>query len=316
MNDILVLAEHARGVVSDVTRQAVTAGRELKQNDQRLVVVVIAASPDALTDAVALEGVDEVLAVQAGLAEFNADVVAAALRNVIAERRPAAVLAGHTANVMSVAPRVALTEGLGLASDVMACEFDGDRLVARRLFYGGKVEAELEFPAGSAFLLLRPTVWQPSGPADTQPPVARMSAPDTASRIENVELVNPPAGDFDITKAEIVLALGRGVGEKENIARFEALADKMGVTLAASRPLIDAGWMPKFRQVGQSGVSVKPRLYLAFGISGAVQHIAGIKGSEKIVAVNKDPQAPIFEVADLGSIADIFEVAEELEALW
>jgi electron transfer flavoprotein alpha subunit len=128
-----------------------------------------------------------------------------------------------------------------------------------------------------------------------------------------VEYHEADAGDVDITKADFLLSIGRGVEEADNIPRFTELAERMGATLSVSRPLVDAGWMPSARQVGQSGKTVKPKVYLALGISGAVQHLAGMSGADTIIAVNTDPEAPIFSVADYGAVADLFEVAEELE---
>ena len=126
----------------------------------------------------------------------------------------------------------------------------------------------------------------------------------------------PQVADVDITTADFLLSIGRGVGERENIPRFEELAGKMGATLGVSRPLVDAGWMPASRQVGQSGKTVKPKVYLAFGISGAVQHLAGMKTAGTIIAVNTDPEAAIFNVAHYGATCDLFDVAEELEKLY
>jgi electron transfer flavoprotein alpha subunit len=136
-----------------------------------------------------------------------------------------------------------------------------------------------------------------------------------ASRARHRELREAAKGDVDITTAEFLLSIGRGIGEQENIAMFEELAEKIGATLAVSRPIVDAGWMPNARQVGQSGKTVKPKVYLAFGISGAVQHLAGMKTSETIIAVNTDPEAAIFDVAHYGAVADLFDVAEELTKL-
>src|SRR5205823_9635272 len=135
------------------------------------------------------------------------------------------------------------------------------------------------------------------------------------SRARHRELREAARGDVDITTADFVLSIGRGIGEQENIAMFEELAEKIGATLAVSRPIVDAGWMPNARQVGQSGKTVKPKVYLALGISGAVQHLAGMKTSGTIIAVNTDPEAAIFKVAHFGAIADLFDVAEELEKL-
>lgn len=314
-NEVLVAVEHRRGTITDGSLQAVTAAVELaRSQDSRVVVVAIARNAEGLVPALSVAGVDEVVWTDVASSEFNADEVSLALRAIVEARQPLAVLAAYSANMSSVAPGVAALLGLGFASDVGAVSFEGGALVATRHYYGGKVEAELEFPAGAAIVLLRPTTWAPAE-GSSEPAVTPFVTATTSSRIECVELVDPAGGDMDLSKAEVILAIGRGVGEKENIVRFEQLADRMGVAIASSRPLVDAGWMPKFRQVGQSGVSVKPKLYIALGISGAVQHVAGIKGSDTIVAVNLDPQAPIFEVANLGAVADIFDVADELEAL-
>lgn len=314
-NEVWVAVEHRRGRVTDGSLQAITAAVELSRSQgSRVVVLVIARKADGLVPALSVAGVDDIITMDVENSEFNADEMSVALRAVIEERQPLAVLAAYSANMSSVAPGVAAILGLGFASDVGAVWFEGGALVATRHYFGGKVEAELEFPTGGAIVLLRPTTWAPAE-GSSEPAVASFETPMTSSRIECVELVDPAGGDMDLSKAEVILAIGRGVGEQENIARFEQLADRMGVTIASSRPLVDAGWMPKFRQVGQSGVSVKPKVYIALGISGAVQHVAGIKGSEMIVAVNLDPKAPIFEVATLGAVADIFDVADELEAL-
>jgi electron transfer flavoprotein alpha subunit len=138
----------------------------------------------------------------------------------------------------------------------------------------------------------------------------------SGSRARHQEFVDAATSDVDITTADFLLSIGRGVGDKENLPQFEELADKMGATLSVSRPLVDQGWMPNSRQVGQSGKTVKPKVYLALGISGAVQHLAGMKTSGTIIAVNSDPEAAIFNVAHYGAVADLFEVAEELEKLY
>jgi electron transfer flavoprotein alpha subunit len=210
---------------------------------------------------------------------------------------------------------VAAKLGLGFASDVFAVSRDGDSLVATRAFYGSKVHGEVEFPAGQpVLLLLRPTVWPPAAPGGS-PAVTEHALEPVASRARHVEYHEVEKGDVDITTADFLLSIGRGIGEQENIPMFEELAGKLGATLAVSRPIVDAGWMPNARQVGQSGKTVKPKVYLAFGISGAVQHLAGMKTSETIIAVNTDPEAAIFDVAHYGAVADLFDVAEELAKL-
>jgi electron transfer flavoprotein alpha subunit len=218
---------------------------------------------------------------------------------------------------MGYGPAVAVKLGLGFASDVHGVALEGDAVIATRSFYGSKVSAELEFPgAESVLLLLRPTAWAPAeGRGSGQVTSFEVTAP--ASRARHLELVEATAAaDVDITQADFLLSIGRGIGDKENVEMFRELAEKMGATLSVSRPLVDAGWMPASRQVGQSGKTVKPAVYLAFGISGAVQHLAGMKASGTIIAVNTDPEAAIFNVAQYGAKADLFDVAEELERLF
>jgi electron transfer flavoprotein alpha subunit len=310
MNGSLVVAEHVSGELRDVTRELVTAAREL---GGPVTVAVIAREPDRLD--VNLEGVDEIVNVPVEQEEFENDVYQRALEALIAERRPDAVVLGFTVNSMGYGPAVAAKLGFGFASDVHGLAREGDGVVATRSFYGGKVDAELEFPTGRPVLLLvRPTAFRPaegSGTAST----SELRVDSQPSRARHLEFREAPVGDVDITTADFLLSIGRGIGEQDSIPQFEQLAEKLGAVLSVSRPLVDAGWMPNARQVGQSGKTVKPKVYLAFGISGAVQHLAGMKTSETIIAVNTDPEAAIFKVAHFGAVADLFDVAEELEKL-
>jgi len=310
---VLVVAEHIRGEVRDITRELVTAGRDLGP----VTVAVIGRDPAALVGAVDVDGVAEIVTVQVEPDEFENDVYQRALEALIAERRPRVTLLGFTVNSMGYGPAVAAKLGLGFASDVHGLALEGDAVVATRSFYGSKVSAELEFPgAESVLLLLRPTAWSPAEGAGGAS-ISSFAAPTGPSRARHLEFIEAAASaDVDITQADFLLSIGRGVGEKESIDVFRELSEKMGATLSVSRPLVDAGWMPASRQVGQSGKTVKPRLYLAFGISGAVQHLAGMKTAGTIVAVNTDPEAAIFSVAHYGAVADLFDVAEELEKLY
>ncbi|HYT52973.1 MAG TPA: electron transfer flavoprotein subunit alpha/FixB family protein [Gaiellaceae bacterium] len=310
MNGTLVVAEHLQGKLRDVTRELVTAARGL---GGPVAIAVIAPDPSQFD--VNLEGVDEIVGVPVAQQEFENDVYQQALEALIAERHPDAVLLGFTVNSMGYGPAVAAKLGLGFASDVHGLAREGDAIVATRSFYGGKVDAELEFPAGRAVLLLvRPTAFPPAengGSAAT----TQFAVDVQPSRARHLEFQEAPVGDVDITTADFLLSIGRGIGEQEAIPQFEQLAEKLGAILSVSRPLVDAGWMPNARQVGQSGKTVKPKVYLALGISGAVQHLAGMKTSETIIAVNTDPEAAIFKVAHFGAVADLFDVAEELEKL-
>lgn len=310
---VLVIAEHLQGEVRDVTRELVTAGRELGP----VTVAVIARDPGPLVDAVNVDGVAEVVTVAAGADEFESDTYQQALEALIADRRPRVVLTGFTVNAMGYVAAVAAKLGLGFASDVHGVALEGDSVVATRSYYGGKVHAEVEFPGGETVILaLRPTTWPPAegtGSAST----SSLEVSVSPSRARHVEFVEPAAStDVDITQADFLFSVGRGIGDADALPELESLAGRMGAVLSVSRPVVDAGWMPSSRQVGQSGKTVKPKVYLALGISGAVQHLAGMKTSGTIIAVNTDPEASIFDVAHYGAVVDLFDVVEELEKLY
>jgi len=312
MSGTLVIAEHLRGRLRDVTRELVTAAQDLPRP---VSVAIIAADPGPLAEEADLRGVDEVVSVRAGGDEFENDVYRDALEALLTSRQPEVVLTGFTVNSMGYVPAVASKLALGFASDVFAVSLEVGWVVARRAFYGSKVHAEVELPGGGpVILMLRPTVW---APAEAGGGAARseLSVQVRPSRARHLEFTEAPQADVDITSADFLLSIGRGIGDRENIDRFVRLAEKMGATLSVSRPIVDAGWMPSARQVGQSGKTVKPKIYLAFGISGAVQHLAGMKGSGTIIAVNTDPEAAIFGVAHYGAVVDLFKIVDELEKL-
>lgn len=313
MSGTLIVAEHLHGRLSDVTGELVSAAIGL---GAPVTVAVIAADPGPLADAADLQGVDEIVTVRAGAAEFEVDTYTEAVAALVSERQPDVVLLGFTVNSMSYGPAVAARLGLGFASDVFAISKGANGLVATRAFYGSKVHGELEFGnVPGVVLLLRRTVWPPAEPGGGAARTETEIAPPT-SRARHVEFVEAPATDLDITAVDFLLSVGRGIGDRENIERFGELARRMGAVLSVSRPLVDAGWVPSARQVGQSGKTVKPKVYLALGISGAVQHLAGMKASGTIIAVNTDPEAAIFGVAHYGAVTDLFDVADELEKLF
>jgi electron transfer flavoprotein alpha subunit len=310
---VLIVAEHLRGQVRPITLELVSAAKEL---GEKTAVAVIAKDPASIADQVDVEGVNEIVSVKVEQEEFENDVYQQAVEQLIEERNPRVVLCGFTINSMGFAPALAAKLGTGFASDVFALEAQGANVVATRAFYGSKVQAEVEFPDHErVILLLRPTAW---APAEGQGPgvEAEVSVSVSGSRACHQDFVEVATGDVDITTADFLLSIGRGVGDKENLPQFEELAGKMGATLSVSRPLVDQGWMPNSRQVGQSGKTVKPKVYLALGISGAVQHLAGMKTSGTIIAINSDPEAAIFNVAHYGAVADLFEVVQELEKLY
>jgi electron transfer flavoprotein alpha subunit len=313
MTGVLVIAEHREGRLRDATLEAITAAALLGE----VSVAVIAREPAGLTASVAVTGVAEILHVAVAADEFESDVWIAVAQSLIEERQPRYVVAPWSVDAMGYAPAVAARTGLALATDVYAFEKEAGSLLVDRAFYGGKVEARLTLGSTGAFVLVRPGAFAPAPPTEEAAPVTEIDVTATNRSARHREYLQPMSnGDVDITTAKVLLAIGRGVGEKDNIARFEELAEQMGAEMAVSRPLVDAGWVTSARQVGQSGRTVKPSVYLAFGISGAIQHLAGMRESETIVAVNTDPDAAIFGVAEIGAVADIFDVADELEKLF
>jgi electron transfer flavoprotein alpha subunit len=309
----LVVAEHLKGELRPVTLELVSAAKEL---GGPVEVAVIGKDPHAVAEQANVGGVDEILAVSVEQEEFENDVYQAAVEKLVSERQPKVILTGFTINSMAYGAALAAKLGLGFASDVFSIRDDGGAVIAERAFYGSKVHAEIEFPASDqVFLQLRPTAWPPAEGAGNAT-VTDVSWDPVPSRARHREFVEVAAADVDITTADFLLSVGRGIGDKENLGQFEELAEKMGATLSVSRPLVDAGWVPNARQVGQSGKTVKPKVYLALGISGAVQHLAGMKTSGTIIAINSDPEAAIFNVAHYGAVADLFEIAEELEKIF
>lgn len=312
MTDILVVAESRQGALREVSLELVGAALALKeQAGGRVLAAVIGAGGEAHAGRLARSGVDEVLLVAGAPESFEAHVHEAVLDALIDQERPGLVLLGHTIDSLGVGPALAARLGLGFATDVTALSWE-DGPVARRAGYGGKVEVELDFPDRDVTLLmLRAGAFEAPAEATGEAEVRAVEVAAEA-RTEQLGFREVEAGDVDITKAEFLLSVGRGIEDKDALPQFEELAETMGATLSVSRPLVDAGWVPNARQVGQSGKTVKPKVYLALGISGAVQHLAGMQNADTIIAVNTDPEAPIFRVAHYGAVADLFDVADEL----
>ena len=312
---MLVLGEVTSQGVRPGTLELIGAGRALAQDGAgSLTVAVLDAEAESHADAVNLAGVDQVLAIGSPHEVFEPHVAQAALEALIEQRRPAVVLAGHTVASLGFAAAVAARGKHGFASDTSAVAWGHDGLRASRGAFGDHLTAELEFPGKeTVILLLREGAFEPAeGAGEAELITLALDIADRA-RTEHVEFRDPPTGDVDITTADFLLSIGRGVEDAEQVPELERLAELMGATLSASRPLVDAGWVAGERQVGQSGRVVAPVVYLAMGISGAVQHLAGMSKAKTIIAVNSDPDAPIFTIAHYGAVADLFDIAEQLE---
>ncbi|GAA1809433.1 electron transfer flavoprotein subunit alpha/FixB family protein [Planosporangium flavigriseum] len=313
MSGVLVVTEVVDGRLDESVRELVTAAVAV---GGPVTLGVAAADVDAVLADTAIAGVDEVVTVRLAAGGFDHELQRHAVRAMIEQVTPDVVVLGYTIRAAAYAAALAEELGLGFASDVVGLSRDAGELVAIKPVYGGKVYAELGFASDAAVLVtLRPGVWEQAEVAGAPAAVREVALGGSAvSRVRHVEYL-APAGGVDLKRADVIFSVGRGVGAKENIEKFAEIANKLGAGLGASRPLVDSGWLPAAHQVGQTGVSVKPKLYVAFGISGALQHLAGMSGSKKIIAINTDKDAPIFNVADVGAVADILEVADELKAL-
>lgn len=271
---------------------------------------------DGLAGEIARRQLEKVYAVNHGLlADYTPDAYGIALRQLIAEKKPAYVIFPHTYQVRDFLPKLATALGKVAVSDVVSHRVDNGQLVLVRQLFQGKVNADLRFTGeGPHFASLQAGAWRADRVVEGSAAVEQF-APDMSPeqiRTKPLDLFRESQRAVDLTTAEIIVSVGRGIKEAENIPMVEKLAAALGAELAASRPICDAGWLPMERQVGSSGQTVAPKMYVAVGISGAIQHLVGMKGSRIVVAINKDANAPIFEIADYGIVGDLFQVVPEL----
>jgi electron transfer flavoprotein alpha subunit len=228
---------------------------------------------------------------------------------------PVLLLMPHTGLAVEVAAGLAAAGGYGFGASLQTVSYEG-QLTATRTRFGGKVVERLGFDVTRTNVLtIRDGAFPPSPRTSALGAATiRTINANTSVLTRRLDLVIPEVGGVDITKAAFLLAIGRGIGDEANIGRFATLAKNLGATLAASRPLVDVGWIEPARQVGQSGKTVKPKVYLALGISGSIQHVAGMRAADTIIAVNTDASAPIFEIADYGVVMDVNDLADALES--
>jgi electron transfer flavoprotein alpha subunit len=309
---VLVVAEHRRGELRDVSHELAGAGREVAEaTDSELHLAVVSGDVESFGEALVREGVDRVHTVDYG-EEFNHDVYVQAVEQLAGELDPDYLLVPHTVNGLDYAPAVAERLSLPLVTDAVDLAVE-DRLVVTREMYGSKVETTVEVDADRAAVTLRPAEWPkaPKGGDATVEPFD-VSIDESAVRSTVTGFEEAAGGDVDIAEADVLVSVGRGIEEEDNLDIIWDLAEALDATVSASRPVVDNGWLPKNRQVGQSGKVVTPDVYIAIGISGAVQHVAGMKGADTIIAINKDPNAPIFDIADYGIVDDLFDVVPAL----
>ncbi len=312
MAEIMVFAEQQDGRLADVTHELLAAGRQLRDALQAsLSVVAVGTGAAQLIPSLGAADV-VVCAEDAQLGAFTPDGYLAALQAVLERRSPHLLLLPSTSQGMDLAAPLAARTGRPLAAYCRRLWVEDSTVIAQCQLYGGKLVVEVTLPESGIACVLPGSFPAEISPAQGAPEVEILQLPDVRPRARFRGRSVPEAADVDITREEILIAVGRGIGDRENLSLVEELAEALGGVVCGSRPLVDNGWLPKSRQVGKSGLAVKPKLYLAAGISGAPEHLEGMKDSELIVAVNSDPRAPIFDVAHYGVVGDLFEILPAL----
>jgi electron transfer flavoprotein alpha subunit len=317
MSGILVVTEQTAGAWNRMSFETLAAGQSLaKLLDKPVCAVVFGQATSALAAELAGYRLDKVIALEHDLlASYTADAATAALSWLIAKLQPDVVLFPHTYRVRDFAPCLAARAGQTLVSDVIGLRVEDGALVLQRQLFQGKLNADYAATgSGPVFASLQASAFRADSLEKGEAPVETLTPPldGTVIRQRPEEPYQESARTVDLSAASVIVAVGRGIHEEGNLALVQELAEALGAELAASRPICDNGWMPMERQVGSSGQTVAPKLYLAVGISGAIQHLVGMKGSRTIVAINKDARAPIFEVADYGIVGDLFDVVPAL----
>lgn len=317
MAGIFVLTEHRQGQVRDITYEMLTKARELAaKTSAEVIAVMLGKNVKEHAKAIA-EYAKSVLVVEdERLENFNSEAYRTILTKLIAEHKPILLMMGHTSYGVDLAPRLAAALNLPLATDCIDLIFEGDTLKVTRQMYGGKVNVSVTVRKAETYVAtVRQATFAPQKPTPPETgQITEIPSPLTEEIQEKrfIQYLLPPPGGVDITAAEKLVGVGRGIKDAANIQIVEQLAKTMGAVVSCSRPIVDKGWLPTDRQVGTSGKTVKPKLYLAVGISGAFQHILGMKSSDLIIAINKDPKAPIFSFADYGIVDDLFKVVPAL----
>jgi len=317
---ILVITEQRQGKWNNASFETLAAAQQIAAAASGSVsAAVVGQSVAALAAELAAKNVSEVLQVEHDLLEnYTPDGFCIALKQVVAASEPDLVLFPHTYQVRDFAPKLAAMLGKGMIGDCVGYRHEGGRLVFVRQMFQGKTAADVSFVgAGPWFASFQSGAFradQVAAAEDGAKPIQKVSVEIKPEQIRTkpLELFKEAKSAVDLTQAPLIVAIGRGIKAPENIAQAEALAKAMGAEIAASRPICDEGWLPMERQIGSSGQTVAPKLYLALGISGAIQHVVGMKGARTIVAINKDHNAPIFEIADYGVVGDIFEIMPAL----
>jgi electron transfer flavoprotein alpha subunit len=312
MAEIFVLVEHRQGKIRDITYEMLGVGDKLAtQQGATLTAVLLGKGVKKFAEALAARTSKVLVVEDENLEHFNSILYQKVLLPLIAKYQTFLTLIGHTAFGMDLAPSLSVETGFPLVTDCINLSLEGNRLKGTRSIYGGKVNANVSLKESKGYIAtIRPGAFSPKIPGEKKGGIIIEPSPltGTVDTKTFVEYIEAPITGEDITQAEIIVSIGQGIGGPENIPMIEEVAKNLGGVLACSRPVVDRNWLPKERQVGISGKTVKPKVYIAVGISGAFQHITAMQGSETIIAINKDARAPIFGVADYGIVDDFQKI--------
>ena len=315
--DILIVLEESNGQIHRMGLESIAAGQRLS-DEMGLTAgaLVLGGNADGLADQASKYQLGEVLKVKDALLEsYSADGYSEAVKQIIDQENPTYVLFGHTYQVRDYVPRLSAKLNKPFLVDNIAIRVENSQPIFTKQMFNAKLSADLEANGSGPFLVSFQSAAfsmdaAAAGSASIRESIVQL---DTAMiRTKSEPPFQEEAGGVDLTSADIIVSIGRGIGKEENIPLAAELSKALGGELAASRPVVDSGWLPSAHQIGSSGQSVSPKLYLALGISGAIQHVVGMKGSKNIVTINKDPDAPIFEISDYGVVADILEIIPKL----
>ena len=316
---ILVVVEQREGKLNRVSLETITAGQAIAAaTGWTLEAAVVGAAAASIAAEIAAKKMAKVYAIESPKLEpYTPDAFAAGLKQFLGTRQPKLVLMPHTYQVRDFVPKLATSMGRCVISDCIGFKHESGKLVFTRQMFQGKLAADVSFTSDApwfatfqngAFRGDKAEAGASAAPVET----VNVEIADGVVRNKPQEVFKEAKQAVDLTQAEIIVAVGRGIKEQKNIEIAKQLADALGGDLAASRPICDSGWLPMDRQIGSSGQTVAPKLYLALGISGAIQHIVGMKGSRAIIAVNKDSEAPIFEIADYAVVGNLFDIVPPL----
>jgi electron transfer flavoprotein alpha subunit len=319
MPNILVVVEQREGKFNRVSLETLTGAQQIAaQTGWTLEAAVVGNGVSDIANEVAKNKVAKVYAVESPqLARYTPDAFVHALQQFIEQRKPELVLMPHTYQVRDFAPQLTTALGRTLISDCIGFRQDGEKLVFTRQMFQGKFAADVTFNCPAPhFATFQSGAFRAdqveAGASAAAVETVSVDVPESVIRTRPEEPFKEAKQAVDLTQAEIIVAVGRGIKEQKNIEIAKALAEALGGEIAASRPICDSGWLPMERQVGSSGQTVAPKLYLALGISGAIQHIVGMKGARTIIAINKDSEAPIFEIADYAVVGNLFDIVPPL----